>query len=389
MRQYRCIASVLLLRACVKAILELSVDKPSITNVTKTCQQPGCSFPQDGTCLEGLADPLQCPHLVSLSTVGGHESGSSPEQQADEIDAAGGEIEEDVSTDNWLPLPDGYELDIAEARRITGGQEARVVVLAGEPAAGKTTFIACLYEKFCEGPFSSLQFKGSNTLLAFERACHLSRTSSEAEEADTQPTKGLDPRFFHLVVRDEGANENDHHILLTDVSGEAYQRATNYTEDAKKLSFIRRADAFLLLLDGKRLASKLERQEVFGRGLLLLRSLTEASMLDHTSSVRVAISKFDLLQPQVVDENTIEFLGYVKSELVTYAGQRYKNFEVIEIASRPRKGSGLPYAHGLDLLIRGWLKSDPIKTSVPTYPLSEMPSQGREADLFLWRHFAR
>ncbi len=312
-----------------------------------------------------------------------------PEQQVDEIDAAAGETEEEVSIDNWLPLPDGYELGIAEARRITAAQEARVVVLAGEPAAGKTTLVACLYEKFCEGHFASLQFKGSNTLLAFERACHLSRTSSEAEEADTQPTKGLHPRFFHLVVRDQEGNDNGQHILLTDLSGEVYQRATNYTEDAKKLSFIRRADAFLLLLDGKRLASKLERQEVFGRGLLLLRSLTEAGMLDHTSSVRVAISKVDLLQPNIVDRNTVEFVNYVKSEVATYAAERYKNFDVVEIASRPRKGSGLPYAYGLDLLIRDWLKSDPIRISPPIYPVGEMPSRGREADLFLWRHFAR
>ena len=355
----------------------------------KKCQQAGCSFAKDGTCLEGLSDPSQCPHLVSLSAVVPEKTKRSDEEQLDGADAETNEIEEEVSIENWLPLPDGYELGIAAARRITGAQEAHVVVLAGEPAAGKTTLIASLYEKFCEGPFASLQFTGSNTLLAFERACHLSRTSSEAEEPDTQPTKGLHPRFFHLLVRDPGASESEHHILLTDLSGEAYQRATNHTEDAKKLSFIRRADAFLLLLDGKRLASKSERQEVFGRGLMLLRSLTEAGMLDDTSSVRVAISKFDLLQPHVVDQNTLKFLEYVKSELVSYAGQQYKSFDIIEIASRPRKDSGLTYAYGLDLLVRGWLEREPIKISAPQFLAASMPLDGREADLFLWRHFAR
>lgn len=372
-----------------EVVLELALDQKPTPQAPQTCHQAGCTFAQDGTCLEGLPDPLHCPHLSSLSiVVANHENGSGAEKSID-ADGDASAIEEEVSIENWLPLPDGYELSLPAARQITGGHEACMVVLAGEPDAGKTTLIACLYEKFCEGPFASLQFAGSNTLLAFERACHLSRTSSEAEEPDTQPTKGLYPRFFHFFLRDPVRNESEQHLLLTDISGEAYQRATNHTEDAKKLSFIRRADVFMLLLDGERLASKLERQEVFGRGLMLLRSLTEAGMLDDNSSVQVAISKFDLLQPEVIDQNTVDFMTYIKSELLRYAGERYKSFRLVEIASRPAKGSTLGYAYGLDSLIQAWLEKQPTRVSLPQFLTKRMHLDGREADLFLWRHFAR
>jgi len=365
------------------------MDSTRTPPVSRKCQQAGCSFAEDGTCLEGIVDPLQCPHLESPRE-GVPQLAVTPDAvgPSDE-DRAGIAEEDEVPIENWLPLPDGYELSISTASHITGAQDALLVVLAGEPDAGKTTLIAALYEMISDGPFASLRFAGSETLLAFERACHLSRTSSEAEVPDTERTKGLHGRFFHLVLQDLSNDELDQHLLLTDVSGEAYRRATNHSDDAKKLSFIRRANAFVLLLDGERLASKSERQEAFRRGLLLLRSLTEVGMLDNRSSVMVALSKFDLLQHGFVDQNTLDFVEYVKSEFQKFSDRRYRTFAIIEIASRPLPGRGLSYAHGLDTLIRSWLQWQPIPVEHPRLMTVDMPCSGRESDLFLWRHFAK
>jgi hypothetical protein len=348
--------------------------------------QSGCGYSDDGRCLEGLSNPLECPHLAPLSTMEstGQEDGERIDQPDKNTDAQ----EEDISTENWLLLTTGYELNLAAAARITSAHETRLVVLAGEPDAGKTTLIASLYEMLCKGPFASFRFAGSQTLLAFERACHLSRTSSEAETPDTDRTKGLHTRYFHLILQDLHRDDSDRHLLITDVSGEAYRRATDHSEDVKKLEYIKRADEFVLLLDGERLASPTDRQEAFRRGDMLLKALTEAAILNNRSAVTVAISKIDLLQPGFVDENAVEFVQYLKAEFEKFAKGKYRTFSIAEIASRPIPKRGIQYAHGLDNLIRDWLKQQSISVPSPYFKSFQLPQKSREADSYLWRHFA-
>ena len=345
----------------------------------RKCLQPECTFGEDSKCLEGLRDPLSCPHLV-LSSDKESESLDVPENEPND---------EEYSIDDWLFVPEEYELDLASAARITSAYDARLIVVAGEPDAGKTTLISSLYEMFCRGPFASFQFAGSETLLAFERVCHLSRTSSGAEDPDTERTKGTHTRYFHLVLRELPHNQQDQHLLITDVSGEAYKRAINHSDDAKKLGFIRRADVFVLLLDGKRLALTEERQEVFRRGLLLLRTLNEVGILDRRSVVRLALSKCDLLLRQFVDQNTVDFLDYLRSEFRKFAENKFKSFSIVDVAARPLPGRGFEYAYGVDLLLKFWLQGRPVSMTLSSVASEQMGQTSREADTFLKKHFGQ
>ena len=185
------------------------------------CVQPGCTFDVDGICLEGIPAGKDCPHRIRAN-------------EHDQEDVAGRPTESSETVESWPSLPDGYELNFDSTAYITRSSDARVVVLAGEPDAGKTTLVTCIFEQFSEGMYAGQKVAWSDTVLSFERICYRSRVSSEAERPDTERTKGLSPRFFHLQLQNKESGKLKD-LLVTDVSGEAYRRALDSQEDALKL----------------------------------------------------------------------------------------------------------------------------------------------------------
>ena len=93
------------------------------------------------------------------------------------------EMAEPVS--DLIDLPSGKELNEVAANTIAASRSVRVVVLAGPVDSGKTTLLTSLYELFQWGTVADQLFAGSTTLPAFEQRCHLARTVSGGEIADT------------------------------------------------------------------------------------------------------------------------------------------------------------------------------------------------------------
>ena len=338
------------------------------TRSSNLCVEPGCTFDTDGVCLEGFVAGKGCPYK-SQQTEG------DPPESATEPNAL---------SDGWILLPDGYELSLDSTADITRASEAKVVVVAGESEAGKTTLITCIFEHFSVGAYGGQQFAWSDTVLAFERACYPSRISSEGEEAETERTKRLIPRFFHLQVRSEAGKLTD--LLVTDMSGEVYRRVVDNQENATSLGrFIRRADFFVLLLDGKRLASKELRQDGFRRGLLLLEALLQAQVLSKMCPVRVLIAKYDLLVPEEANENTIKFIEYVEAEYKRFGAKHFSDFTVSRISSRPKKNSSLDYGFGVDSLFSEWVTTDRPEVNVDFLADVKEIANERESIKYLWR----
>lgn len=334
------------------------------------CVEPGCTFDADGVCLEGFAAGKGCPYKSQPT------EGDTPES-ATELNAP---------SDSWILLPDGYELSLDSTADITRASEAKVVVVAGESAAGKTTLITCIFEHFSVGTYGDQQFAWSDTVLAFERACYPSRISSEADEAETERTKRLTPRFFHLRVQSEIGKLTD--LLLTDMSGEVYRRVVDNQENATSLGrFIRRADCFVLLLDGKRLASKELRQDGFRRGLLLLEALLQAQVLSKSCPVRVLIAKYDLLVPEKDNENTVKFIEYVEAEYKKFGAEHFSDFRVSRISAK--ENPSLDYGFGVEPLFSEWVTADRPELTVDFLAdVKELPNE-RESIDYLWRQLGR
>jgi len=335
------------------------------------CQQPGCPLSTSGTCLEGLDDPHTCPHVK--------EGPKTPQPPADDEEA----IEESAAlTSDWKPVGGGYELTVEEASWVTAEHEAKVIVLAGEPDSGKTTLLATIYELFSKGDVPEYSFAGTQTILAFERACFPSRTASGNQKPVTDRTRHMRPRFYHLSLREAGEKRNRKHLLVGDISGEVFQRASDNQAEAEKLSYLKRADVFVLMLDGDKIQSRTERQEVVQRASLIFRALLKAGMLTKDSRVQVLVSKFDCFDPD--DANSKEFLAYLKHELESRYAKEFKSYVVSEIASRPAN-ERVDFAYGVRELLKPWLSDRELTwdSSLPSRPDNLVL---READEYLWRH---
>lgn len=340
------------------------------TQASRRCLEPGCTFDTDGVCLEGFPAAKGCPYKSQPSEGEASESTSEP----------------DTPPDGWVLLPDGYELSLETTANITRATEAKVIVVAGESEAGKTTLLTCIFEHISEGVYAGQQFAWSDTVLGFERACYPSRISSEAEEPETERTKRLIPRFFHLQVKSEAGKFTD--LLLTDMSGEVYRRVVDNQENATSLGgFIRRADFFVLLLDGKRLASKELRQDGFRRGLLLLEALLQAQVLSKMCPVRVLIAKYDLLVPERNNENIVKFIEYVEAEYTRFGTEHFSDFKVSRISAK--ENSSLDYGFGVEPLFSEWVTADRPELNVDFLAdVKELPDE-RESINYLWRQLGR
>ncbi|MGH7263436.1 MAG: TRAFAC clade GTPase domain-containing protein, partial [Candidatus Rokuibacteriota bacterium] len=120
----------------------------------------------------------------------------------------------------WLDLPEGAELDLPDAERVARAGLTRVVLIAGAPDSGKTTLLAGLYECFQRGPFAGYVFRGSETLSAIERRCHLGRIDSGRAAAETARTLGgAGQRWLHLRVGAAGSGAAAREVLMSEVAG--------------------------------------------------------------------------------------------------------------------------------------------------------------------------
>jgi hypothetical protein len=196
------------------------------------------------------------------------------------------------------------------------------------------------------------------------------------------------PRFFHLQLQNsESGKLTD--LLVTDVSGEAYRRAIDNHEDVLNLGFVRRADFFVLLLDGERLASKEHRQDGFRRGLLLLEALLQARVLSPECPVRVLIAKYDLLMPEEVDGNTTEFTRFVEAEYKRFGSEHFANFQLFRISSRPKGGSTLKYGFGVESQLFEWVNAENPVTVADCMAGAEPLPNERESVSYFWRQLGK
>jgi len=278
-----------------------------------------------------------------------------------------------------INLPSGSDLTPEAGGRIAAACLTRLVLLAGEAESGKTTLLATIYEKFNEGDFADLVFAGSATLVGWEKRCHLARVASGAEKADTERTLGLQQRLLHLRVRDKSLAEPPQDLLLTDLSGEAFKLIKDSTDECQKLGMLKRADHFVLLVDGRKLAARGARHEAQNNGMALLRSCVDAGMVGSNSFVDVVFSKYDLLAP--VDRDTSEFLKHIVDTIKRRFERRLGRLRFHNVAARPKSGT-IEYAFGIPDLLRSWTEDSPYFVSRLSLPV-QLPLRASMFDSYL------
>lgn len=307
----------------------------------RSCRREGCRYVTSGVCLEGLSPPEDCPNLESLSD--------------NDSDHAEGNVK----------LPEGEPLSLADAQNLARAERTDVVVVGGWTGSGKTTLITSIYESFLEAPFAGQLFAGSVTLPGFEKACHDGRMASEGEAPATQRTNPrLGIRFYHLnLVAQLGRARSQ--LLIADMSGELLRDACDSSVDAKNLRVIRRADRFVLLLDGEKLMDVNEREMAFNDARLIFRSLLEEKLIGTWTRVNVVFSKWDVIE--LADEPMRDFIVKIQQEILSRFGRSVAHLKFFSVAASPKTKES-PFAFGVADLFKEWVEYDPPVCSPPSVP---------------------
>lgn len=323
-----------------------------------SCSRDDCNFSTTGICLEGHSPPESCsfigmddPHLVDLDGYEGDENED--------------EIINDVLLDNhFISLPSGDTLTIADVDHFLLSKPAKFIAIIGEIDSGKTTLICSLYDCFLKGKFSDYSFKGSRTLIGFEKRAHHSRIDSGRVMPETLRTSFFDGlRYFHLsLVKNETECVD---LMLSDRAGEQYQQARSNSESIEELIEIRKSDYIVLLLDGAKLADPFQRHSAMQTVRRTLWAFLDAKALSSTSKVQIVTTKLDLLRNIPNKEILDQLMNDFKNGLVNDLSPRLGELSFSEISARDPSAQ-YPLACGLDHLIKIWCsaKQIPVKKEI-------------------------
>jgi hypothetical protein len=136
-----------------------------------------------------------------------------------------------------------------------------VVLLMGEVATGKTTLLCELWTRFLlAGHIGDLCLAGSRTALAFEERSYLSRMRSQAAQPDTARSQVESDGFLHIRAKRDDNEPVE--LLLSDVSGEHFERVREGTALVDELPWVARVDRFAVFVDGQALVCDLHSEVV-------------------------------------------------------------------------------------------------------------------------------
>jgi hypothetical protein len=312
-----------------------------------SCKQSGCPLAQTGagTCLENFVPPSSCPHYLAESMAATAPPAVAPASPQISTPKKPARAPDDVE------LPAGTAFDPSTVYEVAREGLARVVILAGEQRSGKTTLISSLYELFQEGVVGRFSFAGSKTLPAFEERCHDARMTSGREIPDTERTKpGEGFRFLHLALLDREAPSRTN-LLLGDMSGELYDAVRDSSDECAKYEFLRRADHFVVMLNGAKLANN-NHAETYAHARGVVRSLVDADVLRGHTHVTLLTTKWDLIV-RSGDRAQARVTELEESFRTTFAS-KLPQVHFAHVAARP-ENADLDFAFGLNDLLNAWM----------------------------------
>lgn len=316
---------------------------------TIQCSNPDCKIAETGICVEGL-DTSACGNYGKpLLASDGPAAGADDEAR------------------QMVRLPHADRQTPEEARGLLPRARGRVIAIVGPHDSGKTSLIAGLYDLLQDGPVSSVAFRGSQTLHAFEKACHDARIASQRGTPHSERTKRGEVRFFHLGL----LSSEPQNLLLGDRAGEEYREAADDTALAAELLEIARADVVTLLVDGKRLTQDVHRHNAREEMLLILQALNDAEIVPNGARLAIVLTKMDVVGTSSNEGRVEADLASVVTRIKAHFADCFARVEVFRVAASPTE-PGVNRGAGLAELLKYWLEDSlPAFHENPTLTVPE------------------
>jgi ABC-type uncharacterized transport system ATPase subunit len=325
------------------------------TNSVVRCGNPECKVAVDSKCMEGIADPPNCPHYGKALIV---------------VEASDGEAI--VAVAPGVRLPHADALSATEAELVLRTKDSNLVALVGPHDAGKTSLIAAVYELFQLGPIGQYQFGGSVTLHAFEKTAHDARSESRRNDPHTERTKRGELTFYHLdLVSTDGSPRRC--ALFANRAGEDYMDTQKNQDLAKAYLELRRSDTLTVLVDGEKLLLSAERHLARRDALLTLRALVEAGVTRQWQRLALVLTKVDAVRlAEKGGPEALQFFENLATSMSIEYGSHFVEFKTFPVAASPKSNKAFR-GEGVAALLDFWMKP-PARNEHGTTVLTPLPA---------------
>lgn len=300
------------------------------------CASPDCKVTTGGKCVEGFAEAATCPQFGKALVIGGVT-----------------ELTKTAPARRGVPLSLAEALTLAEAERALRHRPCNVIAIVGPHDAGKTSLIASIYDLLQEGPLGPYLFAGSDTLHAFERACHDSRRESQRDKPHMERTKLGEVTFFDLELFDT-AGSRKHAVLLANRAGEDYVNTQVDPDLARSYVELGRADTITVLADGEKLLGS-ERPLARREMLLTLRAFQEVSATRPWQRLAIVLTKVDATRnDKEKGPDAFRFFNELVSSVRTQTAGQFIEVKAFQVAASP-KSDKANRGEGMLELLQFWM----------------------------------
>lgn len=318
------------------------------------CSNRECRVAETGRCVEGL-DLSNCPHY-------GREADLTEPAVEDETEA-----DHDVG----LRLPGAYTLTPEMASGVLRRSDARVIAVVGPKGAGKTSLVASLYDLFQEGEVGGAKYARSDTLHAFELACHDSRMVSRRSEPDMERTPHGEVRFYHLHLTGGPAGKGLS-FLLGDRAGEEYRAAADDADELDPFPEIVRADTVTVLVDGQRLQDNGARHNLQSEVMMILQGLKDGGALGTGQQLLLVLTKLDAVQASPHHERAKADFKALRVKIGHVFSDSFSRIATCQVAASP-KTTDVRRGLGVAEVLASWA----IPSGRPASPATAAPHFAR------------
>jgi hypothetical protein len=231
--------------------------------------------------------------------------------------------------------------------------------------------LATLFDLLQMGSFEGYFFAGSFTQIGFERRCHDARAQSGNTEPGTFKTEVTsEDHFLHIALKRDPKGPEQPHLLLSDISGERFQRARDSSTEMGDLSLLKTTGDVIFLIDGDKLAALSTRNSTLNSASGFIKRAIDMQIFTSETRLKIIVSKWDALialgdfnyQEKVVDFFTSKF------------GSSAPNLSFLRIAVRPKMHHDrFHLGYGIKELLDEWLQpvEPALSIQIPTFDSSQ------------------
>ena len=177
----------------------------------------------------------------------------------------------------------------------------------------------------------------SDTLHAFELACHDARAASRRACAQTWSVRRWARfAFYHLDL--VGGSAGRLALLLGDRAGEDYRAATDDVTDLPSFPEVSRADTLTVLVDGQRLLDAGARHNLRSEVLMMLQALYDGNALRVGQHLVVVLTKLDAVQGSAYRDRAQNDFSALSAQLRETFASIFAEIRECTVAASPKTG---------------------------------------------------